>query len=322
MHQLSSEVTKMCLPEGITCPFRYNGLTVMTTSGAKGSLVNFSQISCLLGQQELEGRRVPRMMSGKTLPCFAPYDPGARSGGFITDRFLTGLRPPEYYFHCMAGREGLVDTSVKTASSGYLQRCLIKSMESLRVQYDATVRDDTDGTVCQFYYGEDGLDVVSVCYLDQFKFLAENARAYKRKLQLKAGLRFSKEENLKIQEKEVKRYTKFGSVLTTEAAILFFLPVFCRKWEKLLRTGGTVEQFRELLPVMSLYRPSLLGSMSEKMLEMLWDYREHNPHQLLHMSDSCKLSPKGSLLVRQSTLFDSLPLYVHRNGQYRKTEVC
>jgi DNA-directed RNA polymerase I subunit RPA1 len=65
----------------------------MTITGAKGSLVNFSQISCLLGQQELEGRRPPRMASGKTLPCFRPYDGGGRSNGFVGDRFLTGLRP-------------------------------------------------------------------------------------------------------------------------------------------------------------------------------------------------------------------------------------
>lgn len=181
---------------------------MMTSTGAKGSLVNFAQISCLLGQQELEGRRVPRMMSGKTLPCFPAYDPGARSGGFISDRFLTGLRPPEYYFHCMAGREGLVDTSVKTASSGYLQRCLIKNMESLRIQYDSTVRDDTDGTVYQFNYGDDGLDVVSVPYLDQFKFIAENAKGYKQKLQIQSGLQFSKDNSLKPIEREVKKYTK------------------------------------------------------------------------------------------------------------------
>ena len=68
--------------------------------------VNFTQISSLLGQQELEGKRVPRMSSGKTLPCFPPWDPSARAGGFIGDRFLTGLRPQEYYFHCMAGRDG------------------------------------------------------------------------------------------------------------------------------------------------------------------------------------------------------------------------
>lgn len=65
-----------------------------------------TQISSLLGQQELEGKRVPRMVSGKTLPCFPPWDTSSRSGGFIGDRFLTGLHPQEYYFHCMAGRDG------------------------------------------------------------------------------------------------------------------------------------------------------------------------------------------------------------------------
>ena len=118
MHPLSSEVVKVCLPGGQAKPFRHNMMALMTITGAKGSVVKFSQISCLLGQQELEGRRVPRMASGKTLPCFAPYDSGARSGGFVGDRFLTGLRPQEYYFHCMAGREGLVDTTVKTSRSG------------------------------------------------------------------------------------------------------------------------------------------------------------------------------------------------------------
>ena len=68
--------------------------------------VNFQQISSHLGQQDLEGKRVPRMVSGKTLPCFHPWDWSPRAGGFISDRFLSGLRPQEYYFHCMAGREG------------------------------------------------------------------------------------------------------------------------------------------------------------------------------------------------------------------------
>ena len=92
---------------------------------------------------------MPRMASGKTLPCFAPFDAGARSGGFVSDRFLSGLRPQEYYFHCMAGREGLVDTTVKTSRSGYLQRCIVKNLEALRVHYDCTVRDDTDGSLVQ-----------------------------------------------------------------------------------------------------------------------------------------------------------------------------
>jgi DNA-directed RNA polymerase I subunit RPA1 len=73
--------------------FPKNNLALMTTSGAKGSNVNFSQISSLLGQQELEGKRVPVMSSGKTLPCFDPFDTSARAGGFIMDRFLTGIKP-------------------------------------------------------------------------------------------------------------------------------------------------------------------------------------------------------------------------------------
>ena len=93
---------------------------------------------------------MPRMATGKTLPCFGAYEGGARSGGFISDRFLTGLRPQEFYFHCMAGREGLVDTTVKTSRSGYLQRCLVKNLESLRVHYDGTVRDNCDGCATPF----------------------------------------------------------------------------------------------------------------------------------------------------------------------------
>lgn len=80
------------------------------------------QISCLLGQIELEGKRPPLMISGKSLPSFRPYDPSPMAGGFISSRFMTGIRPQEFFFHCMAGREGLIDTAVKTSRSGYLQR--------------------------------------------------------------------------------------------------------------------------------------------------------------------------------------------------------
>ncbi|KFM27291.1 DNA-directed RNA polymerase I subunit rpa1 [Auxenochlorella protothecoides] len=174
MHPLSSDVVRACLPGGQEKAFRHNMMALMTVTGAKGSLVNFSQISCLLGQQELEGRRVPRMASGKTLPCFAPFDVGARSGGYVGDRFLSGLRPQEYYFHCMAGREGLVDTTVKTSRSGYIQRCLVKNLEPLRVAYDSTVRDDTDSSIVQFHYGEDGIDTTRTGCLRTLPFFYGN----------------------------------------------------------------------------------------------------------------------------------------------------
>eukprot|EP00891_Asterochloris_glomerata_P002926 jgi/Astpho2/2926/e_gw1.00050.63.1_t len=184
----SASCLQACLPGGMAKPFPHNCMSLMTVSGAKGSIVNFSQISCLLGQQELEGRRTPRMASGKTLPCFGPFDAGARAGGFIGDRFLSGLRPQEYYFHCMAGRDGLVDTTVKTSRSGYLQRCLVKNLESLRVHYDSTVRDDADGSVVQFQYGEDGIDVMQVGFLRKFGFLSQNVARFAQ--QLDVGRKF------------------------------------------------------------------------------------------------------------------------------------
>uniref|UniRef100_A0A8C1SZQ1 DNA-directed RNA polymerase subunit n=1 Tax=Cyprinus carpio TaxID=7962 RepID=A0A8C1SZQ1_CYPCA len=175
VNQVNNNINKVCMPLGLHRSFPENNLQLMVQSGAKGSTVNTMQISCLLGQIELEGRRPPLMPSGKSLPCFQPYEPQPRSGGFVTGRFLTGIKPPEFFFHCMAGREGLVDTAVKTSRSGYLQRCVIKHLEGLVVQYDLTVRD-SDGSVVQFLYGEDGLDIPKTQFLQpqQFPFIKDN----------------------------------------------------------------------------------------------------------------------------------------------------
>ncbi|KAK9123096.1 hypothetical protein Sjap_012698 [Stephania japonica] len=143
--KLTNEVNDKLFPSnsspiGLLKPFPRNCFFLMTASGAKGSQVNFQQISSLLGQQELEGKRVPRMISGKTLPCFPPWDPSSRAGGFISDRYLTGLRPQEYYFHCMAGREGLV---IPLSSLMIMVRCsvfffvVVISRDMLRVVVEA-----------------------------------------------------------------------------------------------------------------------------------------------------------------------------------------
>jgi DNA-directed RNA polymerase I subunit RPA1 len=170
--------------------FLKNNFSMMVLTGAKGSAVNQSQISCFLGQQALEGQRVPIMVSGKSLPSFRAYDSSARAGGFVQDRFLTGVKPQEYYFHCMAGREGLVDTAVKTSRSGYLQRCLVKHLEELKVNYDMTVRDSA-GNIVQFLYGEDGIDATACSLLggksNQMLFLARNSQALVHKYSLHNG---------------------------------------------------------------------------------------------------------------------------------------
>ncbi|BEI90820.1 uncharacterized protein CcaverHIS019_0308900 [Cutaneotrichosporon cavernicola] len=172
-NKTTSKINNDVLPAHLIRPFPDNNMQTMTISGAKGSKVNASQISTLLGQQALEGRRVPTMVSGKTLPAFKAYDTSARAGGYVANRFLTGVRPQEYYFHCMAGREGLIDTAVKTARSGYLQRCLIKHLEGVKVHYDHTVRD-SDSSVLQFLYGDDAIDVTKSRHLTKFDFAARN----------------------------------------------------------------------------------------------------------------------------------------------------
>lgn len=172
----TNSINRTCLPAGLLCRFPQNNLQLMVGSGAKGSTVNTMQISCLLGQIELEGKRPPLMISGKSLPSFSASETSPKSGGFIDGRFLTGIQPQEFFFHCMAGREGLIDTAVKTSRSGYLQRCLIKHLEGLNVNYDMTVRD-SDNSVVQFMYGEDGLDIAKAPFLNakQLAFLDDNA---------------------------------------------------------------------------------------------------------------------------------------------------
>lgn len=143
------------------------------------------------------------MPNGKTLPSFIPYDPNPRASGYVSDRFLTGLRPQDFYFHCMAGREGLIDTAVKTANSGYLQRCLIKQLESLTVGYDYSVRDN-DGSVVQFLYGEDGIESTKSKYLDKFEFMDKNYRVMLDQNDSSSLMELANLKELKKQYKEDK----------------------------------------------------------------------------------------------------------------------
>ena len=129
----------------------------MARSGSKGTTINIAQMTALVGQQAVEGKRIPFGFKYRTLPHFAKDDYSAPSRGFVENSYLRGLTPNEFFFHAMAGREGLIDTAVKTAETGYIQRRLVKALEEATVKYDGTVRD-SHGNVIQFIYGEDGLD--------------------------------------------------------------------------------------------------------------------------------------------------------------------
>lgn len=139
----------------------YNNLKSMVVAGSKGSNINISQVIACVGQQNVEGKRIPFGFRKRTLPHFIKDDYGPESRGFVENSYLAGLTPSEFYFHAMGGREGLIDTAVKTAETGYIQRRLIKAMESVMVHYDGTVRNSV-GQLIQLRYGEDGLSAESV----------------------------------------------------------------------------------------------------------------------------------------------------------------
>lgn len=134
-----------------------NRIYTMVASGAKGGDTNIKQMMCLLGQQSIDGARIPIGFTDRTLPHYPRYENGMESRGFIAHSFLEGLNPKEFFFHAMAGREGLIDTAVKTANSGYLQRKLVKAMEDLKTYYDGSIRDN-GGEIIEFIYGCDGFN--------------------------------------------------------------------------------------------------------------------------------------------------------------------
>ncbi|KAJ8111619.1 hypothetical protein ONZ43_g5576 [Nemania bipapillata] len=138
-----------------------NNAVVMARSGSKGSSINISQMTALVGQQVVEGKRIPFGFKYRTLPHFTKDDYSPEARGFVENSYLRGLTPSEFYFHAMAGREGLIDTAVKTAETGYIQRRLVKALEDVSARYDGTVRNSL-GDIIQFIYGEDGLDAMHI----------------------------------------------------------------------------------------------------------------------------------------------------------------
>ena len=150
-----------------------NPAVVMARSGARGSMLNLTQMAGCVGQQAVRGERINRGYEDRTLAHYEENDLSAEAHGFVENSYRSGLTPREFFFHAMGGREGLVDTAVRTSKSGYLQRRLINALSELEVQYDGTVRDTSD-TVIQFEFGEDGTSPVRVSSDEDFDIDVES----------------------------------------------------------------------------------------------------------------------------------------------------
>ena len=138
-----------------------NRLYTMVHSGSKGSSINISQIMAVVGQQNLCGQRIPKTWTGRTLPHFKKGSDGPKERGFITHSYVEGLDPHEVWFHSIAGREGLIDTAIKTSQTGYIQRRFMKALENISIHWDGSARN-SGNTVIQFRYGDDGFDPMRI----------------------------------------------------------------------------------------------------------------------------------------------------------------
>jgi len=161
VNSLLNEATEKAGKIGRKSLSRDNRFVIMVNSGSKGSALNIAQMISCLGQQNVDGKRIPYGFKNRTLPHYTKFDDSPEARGFVESSFIQGLTPQEMYFHAMGGRTGLIDTAVKTSQTGYIQRRLVKSTEDLRVRYDMTVRNNKS-KIIQFSYGDDGIDPAKV----------------------------------------------------------------------------------------------------------------------------------------------------------------
>jgi len=154
LNQTTNKVGKIGLSQ---IDEKSNRMINMVKSGSKGKETNVAQIVACVGQQNVDGKRIGYGFTDRTLPHFTKYDDGPDARGFVENSFIDGLSPQEVFFHAMGGREGLIDTAVKTSETGYIQRRLVKAMEDVKIHYDNTVRN-AKGSIIQYIYGEDGMD--------------------------------------------------------------------------------------------------------------------------------------------------------------------
>ena len=191
-----------------------NAGRIMATTGARGSSLNIGQMAGALGQQSRRGKRLLTGYNNRALPHFKEHDNNPDAHGFVKSNYRDGLSAIEFFFHAMGGREGLVDTAVRTQQSGYMQRRLINALEHIKLEYDGTVRDP-HGHIIQFLYGEDGIDVAKSDHGEAFNV----NRLIESQTIIDSGKKATKEEASEIAKKYTKTYNTRLRNLVTDAML-------------------------------------------------------------------------------------------------------
>jgi len=140
-----------------------NNFIQTVTSGSKGDFFNIAQIIGVIGQQNKSGGRIKPSLNNDTRTLVHyPFKIKNKkieyeSRGFICSSFAKGLNPREFWMHAESGRVGIIDTAMGTATSGYIQRRMIKFGENVTIWQDSTVRN-VNGSIIQFQYGNNNYD--------------------------------------------------------------------------------------------------------------------------------------------------------------------
>ena len=278
-----------------------NRFVNMITAGSKGNIINICQMIACVGQCSVDGRRIPKHYKNRTLPHFSQFDNSAESRGFVENSFYKGLKPHEFYFHAMGGREGIIDTAVKTSETGYIQRRLIKALEDVKVNYDLTLRNHNE-EIIQFLYGEDGLessklekqnvsDLISID-MDEFENRYQNIELIKPYIKKEIKLNTSeielKQNDLALHLKELRKYIVENIINEINNEIYQTINI-----DRIILNNSI--KFK--LVSLSDLSPSYLFEEVDKLIEKIRinrgdiDNVNYNPTYILHNIIRFKLSP-------------------------------
>ncbi len=191
-----------------------NAGRIMATTGARGSSLNIGQMAGALGQQSRRGKRLLTGYNNRALPHFKEHDDNPDAHGFVKSNYREGLSALEFFFHAMGGREGLVDTAVRTQQSGYMQRRLINALEHIKLEYDGTVRDP-HGHIIQFLYGEDGIDVAKSDHGEAFNV----NRLIESQTIVDSGKKATKDEISELAKKYTKTFNPRLKQMVTDSLL-------------------------------------------------------------------------------------------------------
>jgi len=289
-----------------------NRMYQMVQSGAKGNNINIGQMMAILSQQNVGGKRIQYTLQDRTLPHFSRYDDGLESRGFVESSFINGIRPAEFFFHAMGGREGLIDTAVKTSDSGYIQRRLVKTMEDIHVEYDGTVRN-VNGAIVQFHYGGDGID--STCVEKQECMLGMMTME-----QIFRDFAISADDITAVVKGEVKEFPDMVDEIVADRDVLVrdvFQYIKSDTVHVPVHFGRMVDKYTNPYSVKTDLTPAYVVQELTKFCAHSWIV--HN--KLFHIMMRYHLAPKKSIIKMRLTkaLFDEMLKDIH--FRYMKSRV-